>query len=270
MFFSRLIFIIRKYFFIYPVGFYSLNKEWLLYLKLLKPKSQNKSIIFFTTHKCASTFFDIFFKETVKESGLVNINFDEFKGRYEGLLSLDKIYEKSPKDKGFSFAPVRAYQKFANKESYKVILCLRDPRDVLVSLYYSMMYSHTVNSNKILNVRNNYKDKIDDFVISYANKYFDIYTEYMHELDDYFFINYTDLIKNPKKILLNTLEYLEINLPIEKVNKYSISLQNPIKENIYNHKRSGKSGQYKTHLNKKTIEKLNIIFSDINNFYNFE
>ena len=40
-------------------------------------------------------------------------------------------------------------------------------------------------------------------------------------------------------------------------------------ENVKNHKRSGKSGQYITHLKKKTIIELNTKFKNVIDYYNF-
>jgi len=42
------------------------------------------------------------------------------------------------------FAPLRYYFKIPDELNANVILHLRDPRDVLVSLYYSEAYSHSV------------------------------------------------------------------------------------------------------------------------------
>ena len=58
-------------------------------------------------------------------------------------------------------------------EKYKVILVTRDPRDILVSDYYSIAYSHSVPSktgnkyDKFMSKRNKAREyTIDDFVIS--------------------------------------------------------------------------------------------------------
>ena len=266
---KKILFSIYQYIYLQPRGFFSLRNERHLVEKKIKSKSEKKSIIFFTTHKAASSFFDKFFNTVIKENDYIKINFDEYILRYPNK-DTQNIYYKNSNDKGFIFAPIRKFQEFNKIENYKVVLLLRDPRDVLVSHFYSTLISHPINSTKIIEARENYKkDEIDKYVLSKSDWLLEIYQGYMTNLKNYHYIKYENLIAEPHKIISKLAKYLKISIDKKFLDLLLKDLEPPKMENVKNHKRSGKSGQYITHLKKKTIIELNTKFKNVIDYYNF-
>ena len=183
---------------------------------------------------------------------------------------MENIYYESSNETGLIFAPIRKFQNFKNINKYKTVLLLRDPRDVLVSHFFSVMVSHPVNSIKLIKMREKYKSTgIDQYVIDKSNWMLSIYEEYMKKLDDYYYINYSNLILNPLNTINDLLNYLEIKLDEKILFNLVKDLESPMVENIKKHKRSGKSGQYNTYLKKETLEILNNKFKPILDNFNF-
>ena len=63
---------------------------------------------------------------------------------------------------------VGSYKFTTSKNTIGAIYLIRDPRDVLVSHFFSVMMSHPVNSIKLIKMREKYKKIINLFVITVA------------------------------------------------------------------------------------------------------
>ena len=266
---NKIFFSIYRKLYLLPHGYITLRKEKLAHKKKLYFKSSKKSIIFFTTHKCASKFFHKFFHELEKDTNYIKINFDEYALRYN-IKNLDDLYYNYAQNKGFIYAPIRKMIKFKDMKNFKTVLALRDPRDTLISHYFSTVYSHDKNSINLLEERDYYKAmNIDEFVLDKADWLNNIMTEYMENLSNYYFINYEELIIKPHFILSGLLDYLSINIDEKKIIKFASDLIPNSNENKLKHKRSGKNNQFKTHLKDETIEILNEKFSKVIDYFKF-
>lgn len=269
---SEILFYLYKYLYLNPRGLFEFKNERLSIKRNLKINTKLQSIIFFTTHKCASKFFHQFFKDITKQSDFKKFNFDEFKLRYEKYSSYEEIYHDYANDKGGIYAPIRRFQKFKNLNNYKVILALRDPRDTLVSYYYSTLYSHDTNSVNFIRHKNKFKNsKIDSFVIENSDWLLNIFEQYIANLNTYHYINYEKLISFPSETLQSLLRYIEIDISEIRIAEYVKNLTpSGSNENLSQHKRSGLSGQYVKHLSPKTITYLNNKFKHIIDYYDFK
>ena len=111
----------------------------------IESQNNKKSILFFTSHKSASTFFDNFFDVIKNLQDRTCINVDQY-----NTFILNNKFNKQEKflgkfkNSGYIFGPIRNYLNIPKIYEYKIVLFLRDPRDVLVSDYYSIKYSHNV------------------------------------------------------------------------------------------------------------------------------
>ena len=157
---------------------------------------------------------------------------------------------------------------------YKVVLMLRDPRDVLVSFYYSVAYSHgiPVHNRKIAQRRRAARKRalnmtIDEFVLEEANVFLDRYQTYCKELlnkRNVLFVKYEDMIYDFKNWLGRIVEFLDIKVKQETldtiINKADSGAK---KEDITKHKRVVTPGDHKRKLKQTTIEKLNFKYKEI-------
>jgi hypothetical protein len=181
-------------------------------------------------------------------------------------------------NKAGCFAPLRYYFKIPHELDANIILHLRDPRDVLVSLFYSEAYSHSVIKG-VFDLGQSERDEIikmgiDQFVLLKADEFNIKYLEY-HEImsrQNPIFVKYEDMVINFPYWLKEVAKGFGIKSEnqIDKIfKKYKKEFEIK-KENIYAHKRKILPGDYKEKLKSETISRLNSIFSDILKIYNYE
>lgn len=179
---------------------------------------------------------------------------------------------------GYGFVGFREMPNLWIKEflpGRKKIVLLRDPRDILVSLYYSMKYSHDINKkNKdIKKWRNSLQYvEINQFVIQKKENIkskFDSYHNLDH-LDLVKLFRYEDVILSKKEWIKDMCDFLGLSLNKNQVqeilNKHDII---PDTENINSHIRRVIPGDHLNKLNPEIIEELNEYFRDYLHRYNY-
>ena len=163
-----------------------------------------------------------------------------------------------------------------NLDQYLVLLMIRDPRDLLVSGYYSIVYSHAVpdeHSGKhdpFLQLRHTARAKtIDEFVIAESDSTYKILDRYKTLLlDKYphtYVTRYEQMTSDLPGWLMDLLNHCQ--LEISSGAFQSIVSENtravPSVENIHQHIRKGKAGDYKEKLKPETIQYLNEKFASL-------
>ena len=142
------------------------------------------SVFFFTTHKCASVFIPrilhsvqnnssrlLNYRDYAKELWSLSDRIDLSDG-YESFLQ--SHYSLLYKMRGFLYGPQRKPLVFNGINAFKKIFFLRDPRDVIVSSYYSFGGSHSLPLNASERFRINLQKQsigeldIDDYAINYS------------------------------------------------------------------------------------------------------
>ncbi len=261
-----------------------------------------KSVLVYTVHKAASMFLH---RLTLDVTRLLNIDYYSInKEEYYDLIKKNGyIFFTDDLNKKGCFGPIRGGREFScpkNIETYSIILHLRDPRDVLTSLYFSHAYSHSRKEGRF-NPSDEQRelwreDGIDKFVTKKAFGYKDYYTTYCKNLlgrENVIFIKYENMVSNYKQWLehflsafycmnseemknFNILDYRNIYSEISKKliyiklyrkyrNEFKVS-----SENINRHKRQIIPGDYKRKLSPETIQFLNHEFRDILTLLKYE
>lgn len=253
------------------------QKEWRASKGLLHQKTTQPSTLLFTTHKCASTFFSKFLHEVEQETSFVHINYDSFFAGQQ--VPVEKAFEsndflaKGFNEQGFIYGPMRSNRDIPNKQAYKNLLILRDPRDVMVSLFYSMRYSHSLISKGMISIRQEAeKHDVDSYVYLRAQEFrekYDSYKELLVQNYNTLYLRYDDLIDNPETSLKKIIDFIGVELHQETFKELANQLKPSDSENIYTHKRSGRSGQFKEKLKTETIDFLNQEFEEIIPYFGF-
>lgn len=266
------------------------NKPPFRRLKEARERSgKPQSVIFFTTHKCASVFMAEFF-------GKISMNSDYKVVDYAGLIwevgnhlsipspyedFLTENYDLLYKSKGEIYAPQRKPLDFPGRKNFKHIFFLRDPRDVLVSAFHSFGFSHALPDNDehrdtFLNERKEILEKgIDDYVIQAMNDWVKpTYTQYMklhQESSDAAFYSYDFFRDDTKKFVAELSKYLEVSPTADAISELVAKNEKPTGaiEGGKGHRRSGKSGQYKENLKPETVTILNEELGDILRYWKF-
>lgn len=246
------------------------NVRLLLKSKLYSSNT-HPSVLFFTTHKTASTFFVKLFQRSSDSGCLIPIDFDSYFAIWEIGVS-DKVSRKefgrNYHKRGFIFGPMRSFRPVPDIDDYQILLILRDPRDVLVSLYFSTAFSHPTMSSEFKRRKLEAQAlSLDEFVLKEAPQILKIYEDYSSLLGrpNLLFISYESIKADPEHQLRSINAFCELGLSQSQINDIVLAEFEPSEgtENIYKHKRSGISGQYKTKLASKTIELLNARFAPI-------
>lgn len=260
-----------------------LNKPYLFLLKFLRPvyfsneflllnglkrksKSKQQSILFFSVHKSASTLIKNSIIRLIGSQNIIPL-------KLSGYLSKEKQekYYNNPvfmnnvlRENGYFYGAFRAYYPFPNLDKFKIVLVLRDPRDVLTSFYFSTLFNHPLSSQQVYKDRNKYANyTIDQYVLEIAPAMQKIYADYCKHLierENVLFLKYEDMIEDFGPWLYSLTSFLELkNINVaEKIIKETTFKVD--KENKHSFIRNVKAGDHINKLKPETIETLNNLF----------
>ena len=240
----------------------------------LKEKTNNAtSIVFISLHKCATSFFtETVFKEL---KSLTLIDYQSYQYHHEDEIA--PIIHKN----GYLYAVLRLYDKehpgydltkklliSSRLKKIKTIFWVRDPRDILVSLYYSFGFSHPFSPNKAIHTHQIerreriQKMTLDEYVLSEAPNLkwkLDQIDRLRHKLPDHLYIRYEEMIHNFDLFFKTLSDFtgIEQNLYEEMYQE----TRPTICEDVSQHKRSGKTEAFREKLKPETIKELNHIFA---------
>jgi hypothetical protein len=238
----------------------------------LKPGSDKKSVIFFTVHKSASTFFDRYLKELSKESGHIHIDLNGYFGtQWKKWLEMSQdqnFLQKIAMKKGLMYGPLRNYVPFPDLEDYKIVLVLRDPRDVLTSQYFSIKNSHPLMTPELIKRHKAAQSAtIDEHVLGQADRFVNTYNAYLDHVigkKNVLFIKYETLISDFRNCLEMIDKHCELDLSPEQLILLDRTEKFKIKEEDQkSHVRKVSAGDHKEKLKPETIRILNEKFGPI-------
>lgn len=252
-------------------------------VRLLKGKSHTKvdrpSAIYFGYYRCGTRFIHRCLSDLCQSEGRPIIDIETYIARVgtipESQLNAPSFYREHFKPRGCYFGPHYRFRPIPLLDSYRILLVLRDPRDVLTSRYYSETYAHTLmNKAGLAHRRKLQAMTIDEFAKEYAPEVGEAYQTYLDELSakpNAFVSSYEDMIANFPQWLRKVVVHLELE-PQENIleallaqNHFSVS-----KENVYAHKRSVKPGSHLQKLAPETIDYLNKHFTPILDVMGYE
>jgi hypothetical protein len=208
-----------------------------------------------------------------------------FNSGYPFLDSLESVekYEHILHPEGYLYSAFGGYPKgIPEVERYKIVLLVRDPRDILVSRYFSMRDSHKPpprESNKreeFLSERANVRQMtVDEFVLDKSSELLADYECYLNELlpshPDVHLTRYEDMVDDVDQWLDRLLSYVELSVSNElraEIIEEARSIQSKGEE-IMDHNRKGKPGDHREKLQSSTIDELNDEFSQVLNRFGY-
>ncbi|MFO7944179.1 MAG: sulfotransferase domain-containing protein [Anaerolineales bacterium] len=245
--------------------------------------NKHPSIIHFSLNKAATQFTKKVLKKAAIENGMVPVHINEyaFFTKFPYLTGMDEKemfdYAHIFKPKGYMYSAFGGYVPgIMDLEKYKVILMVRDPRDILVSWYYSIAFSHSIppqTSNRhqeyIDHRASAQKMTIDEHVISQSDRVFNIFNRYKNSLCEPYpeihLTSYEKMTSDFKGWLTGLLNACELDVSdqlLSELIEYNQSVQ-PKGENKFKHIRKGEPGDYADKLQLETIDYLNQKFAPI-------
>jgi hypothetical protein len=256
-----------------PRNHFRFTKERQLSKGVLLSKSDHPSILFFTTQKCASRFVDSVFTQLTGAASIVHADYDAYvtmvqKPRNERVFANDINMQKAFHARGYYYGPIGTYRSIPDMPRYRVVLQLRDPRDVLTSLYFSTAFSHAVINPKLVRRRQEALSMdIDTFVLHEADEYLPIFRQYCDSLLDKswaVFLKYEEMVTDFPSWLNKLSHHTGLageTSTLEAVRRtadFSIN-----SEDKYAQRRQITPGDYLRKLQPGTIEQLNGRFAQI-------
>jgi len=264
-----------------------LQREFAIELSLINgthhTKNSHRSIIHFSLNKAATQTTQNILKRCAVSNGMVPVGINDyaFQSNFPYLDHLSSVemqtYQHIFKPNGYLYSVFGGMvDGIPNLDQYLVLLMIRDPRDVLVSAYYSVVYSHAApdeHSGKhdpFLQLRHTAQAKtIDEFVIAESDRTYknlDRYKALLLEKYPHTYVTgYEQMTSNFPAWLKDLLDHCQLEISSEVFQ--SIVGENtravPSVENIHQHIRKGKAGDYKEKLKPETIQYLNEKFAPL-------
>lgn len=252
---------------------YKFRTEIALYKGKKLSKSDQSSIIHFSFNKAATQYTKSVLQQMSLKANMVAVDYNNY-AFYTDKPFLDHLTEEAFQEYSYLFQPKGyLYSVFGggilyipDLHQYKVILMVRDPRDMLVSSYFSIKHSHPKpgkdsDKNQEFQKRRTLANEqdIDTFVLgntAYYLREFEKYAQMIHRSPNIHITRYEDMLSD-KQLWLNKLaEYC--NLPNDFTPETTPAPSG--NEDIKSHNRKGIAGDYREKLQPDTISELNRIF----------
>lgn len=270
------------------------KKKFITEIRLLQgrnlSKSAHPSIIHFSLNKSATTYVKHLLKICCEEQGMTTVRMHDYafasKFPYFDRLSIEELqqYQHVFKPTGYLYTAFGGLvQGINNLDQYRVVLMTRDPRDILVSAYYSISYSHeeptsfSSKNEEFYGVRSQARQQtIDEYVLNSWEKINEILQTYRDRLlEKYphvYLTRYEDMVDDFENWFINLLEACQLDiseaLKDQIIQKHYAS--RPKVEDKQAHVRKGVSGDYKNKLKDETISFLDEKLADMLAYYQYE
>ncbi len=245
---------------------------------LPEPRPGIKSAYLFSFHKSGSTLMDNMVWDYCEAQGVPT--FSLFNSAFDSGVPTSEILKDAKycfSREGRIYTGFRHYPLFdMDLKGVQCVLLVRDPRDMLVSLYFSLTKSHVVPvfHQKFKQNRTQAAQlELDDFVLQKAPEYLNSFNRYQQLLpaESLTTYRYEDVIYKKRIWLSDLVNKLDLPLSrrlIDKVAKKHDVFPN--NEDESQHIRQVHPGNYRVKLKPETISSLNDTLRPFLNFFGYE
>ncbi|MEP0804817.1 MAG: FkbM family methyltransferase [Chloroflexota bacterium] len=237
-----------------------------------------ESVYFYSLHKAGTALFTHVLRQA---NELKHVDYETM--LFDNELSTELTFEKYghlygvfriiDKHSEFSELYIKITKHIAKTDFVKdknVVYLVRDPRDIIISFYYSMGLSHVSSANpqmenELQETRNRIRSlSLDEFALRHApvvKQKLEILYRLSKESKHSVVLRYEDLLENFDDFLYRFSKY--ISIPKERQTELFLASRPRDGEDIKAHKRSGKSRQYLEKLKPETVRELNRILKPV-------
>lgn len=227
--------------------------------------SSSPSVLFLTMYKAGSVVANYIFSELLRAEGLAHIDLarhafgmgiieDGYCVKYAHLF----------KNNGYYFGAFcgNYCSKFPDLSENKIIIQVRDPRDCIVSLFYSYLSSHPEPGDGELNdifqdIRRNVKTRsIDEFALSEVGNYaiqMNVLRKMLSSYPNCVLLSYEDMVTDTDGWINKTCQFLGIQPSQETLSAvYKLADFNVTAEDPQVHRRQVTPGDFRRKLKLET------------------
>jgi hypothetical protein len=264
-------------------------------LQLIKGthKNPNKhpSIIHFSFHKAATQYVRSVLTRCAVENGMVPVGIHAYAfstdfPRLHFLTAEEmKKHQHIFKPLGYLYSAFGGgmVEGIADLSLYKIVFVTRDPRDIVVSHYYSMAYSHPAPDKMGNKYERFIKNRtfarastIDEWVLWKSDKLYETCVRYqkllLEKYPNTYRTTYEHMVCDFSSWLRGLLNYCELSISadsFESLLQENIRIR-PREENIYRHLRKSQPGDYRNKLKPETIDSLNEKFASVLEMFGYD
>jgi hypothetical protein len=261
--------------------------EKLLLLSLHRSYSKKKSILHFSFNKAATQTVKKLLIECGRQNGLTPALLHDY-AFHHSLPFLDhldsegmKKYAHLFKSNGYVYSVFGGMiEGIPSLDKFKVVLVVRDPRDILVSDYYSIAYSHAIPDGEKKEIYLSRRESalaspLDEYVLNSAPKLQSVFEKYAMHLfpvcPSVHVARYEDMVENFPEWLDSLVSAcgMEISKTFRQNLVEKHEARRPKGENIHKHLRKGMPGEHREKLRPETVEQLNQIFKESLTRFNY-
>jgi len=253
-----------------------------------KARHPERNVIAFTTHKAGSMVLHRVLKDICELNRIRYYSSSRSQLPFERMFSGEDFIAK----RSGCFGPVRFFVPTRALDEASIILHLRDPRDVLVSMFYSYCYMHAGEIEAHTGYRKKVAEAgIDKFVLDMVGAGFDDYRGdygigsrykgYVGNVRDRYERYLVELCDRPNTIVLSYEEMVlafpswlgkllaafSLTNPDETFAvveaRHANSVSSGEEEDIWTHKRKVTPGDHREKLQAGTIRRLDEIFAPV-------
>lgn len=249
----------------------------------------DRSVVVFTTHKAGSMLLHRVLRDICENNRIPYYSPNET-GRHQ--IPYERIFEGEDfiASRPGCFGPLRFFLPSATLETASMVLNLRDPRDVLTSMFFSYCYMHPGEIEANTGYRKEVAEAgIDQFVLDMSSSKFASYRgeygtgsrfgKYTGNIVDRYKTYLEEVARKPNAVVLSYeemvlrfdtwLRKLLSAFTVKREDTYTFVISRhaqdvkPAGEDKWSHKRKVTPGDYKEKLNAQTISSLNERFADV-------
>jgi hypothetical protein len=237
--------------------------------------SDRPSFAFFTVHKAGSSILSLRLSNIFRKNRYTVVDLSSWFAKTDPSGRERFFQNEAQKQKVFSargvyYAVFRYPFSVPEFDAHKILLVLRDPRDVLVSHYFSTRFSHPVqNMDFAAQKEQAAKLDIDAYVLRIAPDFLQRYTHYMDwtAKPNVLFLRYEDMISAPDAFEERIRSFSALDIaPGELVSAADFVVE---KEDPHSHKRYVQAGDHTRKLKPETIAELNRQFAAVLAHYGY-
>jgi hypothetical protein len=243
--------------------------------------TDHPSIIHFTLNRAGSQFVKSLLRRCSEEAGLTHADLtlyayaSSFPYLYDLPAGQFHKYAHAFRPRGYVYSAFNGFLDIPHLDEFRVLLVIRDPRDVLTSRYYSDAFGHPrppETGDKHIGfdeLRASVQaTDINDYVLAATPELKHRYQQYLDHLAGRNYacvVRYEDMVTDFPRFLDRVLGFAGLTIGDELKNRLlsESAHATPETENVYRHVRKRLPGDHVQKLDAKTIARLNEEWSAI-------